>query len=282
MRYIRQPLGPFHVLVGLHASGKSTFLDVIAFLGKLVSDGLETAIFYRTWNIKDLIWGREGNGFELAIEAAIPGDRHALLGDKEFDAIRYEIEIEIDVEPGEFTIKNEKVALKKTDRLSKIQEEDQRDLFPDWKGSPPGTIISPGHQRMTRTIVHKGPQGNANFYSEVHPASGKGWSPSFKLGAQKSALANLPEDESKFSASTWLKKFLIKREKVPGKNVNDGSGEVEGYIDFCQHLNVDMNCWGIRADRSENYIPQNLTIEELSGNYLQKIKKVQVDKYYYK
>jgi predicted ATPase len=71
LRYIHQPLGPFHVLVGPHASGKSTFLDVIAFLGKLVSDGLETAIFERTWNIKDLIWGRQGNGFELAIEAAI-------------------------------------------------------------------------------------------------------------------------------------------------------------------------------------------------------------------
>jgi predicted ATPase len=209
LRYIHQPLGPFHVLVGPHASGKSTFLDVIAFLGKLVSDGLETAVFERTWNIKDLIWGRQGNGFELAIEAAIPGDCHSLLGDKEFDAIRYEIEIEIDVDSEELTIKDEKVALKKTGGFSKIEEEDQRDLFPDWKGNPPGTIISPGHQRMTRTIVHKGPQGNANFYSEVHPTSGKGWAPSFKLAAQKSALANLPEDESKFPASTWLKKFLI-------------------------------------------------------------------------
>lgn len=209
LRYIRQPLGPFHVLVGPHASGKSTFLDVIAFLGKLVSDGLETAVFERTWNIKDLIWGRQGNGFELAIEAAIPGECHSLLGDKEFDTIRYEIEIEIDVDSEELTIKDEKVALKKTDRLSKIEEEDQGDLFPDWKGNPPGTIISPGHQRTTRTIVHKGPHGNANFYSEVHPASGKGWAPSFKLAAQKSALANLPEDESKFPASTWLKKFLV-------------------------------------------------------------------------
>lgn len=209
LRYIHQPLGPFHVLVGPHASGKSTFLDVIAFLGKLVSDGLETAVFERTWNIKDLIWGRKGNGFELAIEAAIPKDCHSLLGDKEFDAIRYEIEIEIDVDSEELSIKDEKVALKKTDGLSEIEEEDQRDLFPDWKGNPPGTIISPGHQRTTRTIVHKGPQGNANFYSEVHPVSGKGWAPSFKLAAQKSALANLPEDESKFPASTWLKKFLV-------------------------------------------------------------------------
>jgi predicted ATPase len=36
LRYIRQPLGPFHILVGPNASGKTTFLDVVAFLGQLV------------------------------------------------------------------------------------------------------------------------------------------------------------------------------------------------------------------------------------------------------
>jgi AAA15 family ATPase/GTPase len=47
LRYISQPLGPFHVLVGPNASGKTTFLDVIAFLGRLVSDGVEAATSYR-------------------------------------------------------------------------------------------------------------------------------------------------------------------------------------------------------------------------------------------
>ena len=44
LRYVSQPLGPFHVLVGPNASGKTTFLDVIAFLGRLVSDGVDAAI----------------------------------------------------------------------------------------------------------------------------------------------------------------------------------------------------------------------------------------------
>ena len=39
LRYIRQPLENFHVLVGPNASGKTTFLDVISFLGQVVSDG---------------------------------------------------------------------------------------------------------------------------------------------------------------------------------------------------------------------------------------------------
>ena len=59
LRYIRQPLGPFHVLVGPNASGKTTFLDVIAFLGRLVSAGPDAATEERTQNFSDLIWGRE-------------------------------------------------------------------------------------------------------------------------------------------------------------------------------------------------------------------------------
>ena len=47
--------------------------------------------------------------------------------------------------------------------------------------------------------------GNDNFYDET----GKGWDHSFKLGPRKSALGNLPEDESKFPASTWLKRLLL-------------------------------------------------------------------------
>jgi predicted ATPase len=69
LRYVRQPLGPFHVLVGPNASGKTTFLDVVALLGRLVSDGLEAAIGERTQNFQDLVWGRSGQRFDLAIEA---------------------------------------------------------------------------------------------------------------------------------------------------------------------------------------------------------------------
>lgn len=70
LKYISQPLGPFHVLIGPNASGKSTFLDVVAFLGRLVSDGVEAAVRERTENFVDLLWKREGTRFELAIEAA--------------------------------------------------------------------------------------------------------------------------------------------------------------------------------------------------------------------
>jgi amino acid adenylation domain-containing protein len=57
--------------------------------------------------------------------------------------------------------------------------------------------------------------------------------------------------------------------------VHGGSGEVEGYIGFCGHLDVEWNCWGLRADRLDNYTPQNLRIESVARKYIEKIKKVQ-------
>ena len=72
LRSIDQDLGRFHVLVGPNASGKTTFLDIVAFLGDLVSQGLEEALGERTHNFQDLVFGRSGGRFELAIEMAIP------------------------------------------------------------------------------------------------------------------------------------------------------------------------------------------------------------------
>ena len=95
LRYIKQELRDFHVLVGPNASGKTTFLDVVSFLGDLVSDGLEQAIQKRTSNFSDLLFARHGSHFELAVELKIPDDRAvALPKERKFDTIRYEISSE--------------------------------------------------------------------------------------------------------------------------------------------------------------------------------------------
>jgi predicted ATPase len=72
LRYVRQPLGRFHVLAGPNGSGKTTFLEVVSFLGRLVAHNLEAAIAEWTDNPYDLLWLRQGNQFELALEAASP------------------------------------------------------------------------------------------------------------------------------------------------------------------------------------------------------------------
>ncbi|MEN8217385.1 MAG: AAA family ATPase [Pseudomonadota bacterium] len=63
LRNVRQPLGAFHILVGPNASGKTTFLDVFALLGRLVSSGLEATISERSHNLSDLFWGKSGTQF---------------------------------------------------------------------------------------------------------------------------------------------------------------------------------------------------------------------------
>src|SRR3954471_14914839 len=111
LRYIRQPLGPFHVLVGPNASGKTTFLDVIAFLGRLVSDGPDAAIEERSQNLYDLVWGREGTRFELAVEARIPEELRNRLFNRELDTVRYEVALSINPQTQDRGLIFERVAL---------------------------------------------------------------------------------------------------------------------------------------------------------------------------
>ena len=200
LRHIRRSLSAFHVLVGANASGKTTFLDTISFLGRLVSGGLEAAVTERTANFQDLVWGREGTRFELAVEAGIPEGLRERLADPNHEIIRYEVAIGVHSESGETSILAEKVLLKgrTADRRS------QPTLFPEDK-KVPRSILTSKARAGARTILNKVPGGNDNFYSEVHGKSGKGWAPAFKLGRRKSALANLPADETKFPVSTWLK-----------------------------------------------------------------------------
>lgn len=128
-----------------------------------------------------------------------------MLGDKEFTSARYEIALGVDAETQEIIIKTEKVLLKKPNQ---VPTEQQRTFFPIWHDGPETIITSKGI-KGTQTVVNKVAGGNDNFYSEVYQERGKGWAPSFKLGPRKSALGNLPEDESKFPVSSWLKKLLI-------------------------------------------------------------------------
>lgn len=203
LRYVSTPLGPFHVLVGPNASGKTTFLDVVGFLGQLVSDGLEAAVSERTANFQDLVWSREEQGvIELAIEAEIPEELRAKLPKGRWDTVRYEVRLGHDGNTQEVAIMDESVMLTKWKRRSRAKPT----LFP-MEPEAPASLMTPKVQG-NRRIVSKTRGGDDHFYSEVLGESGKGWFPTIRLGPRKSALGNLPEDETKFPVSTWLKKLL--------------------------------------------------------------------------
>ena len=203
LRYVRRPLGPFHVLVGPNASGKTTFLDVIGFLRDLVSNGLEDAVADRTPNPLDLLSQRQGERVELAVEVDVPERLRQQTLKPELDTVRYQVAIGFDETQRQFEFKAETLMLRKRGALSSAP---RRPLFPMPLPSSPSLLVSIRH-RDNKVLLNKAPGGNDNFYNEASPA-GKGWAPSFKLGPKKSALGNLPADESAFPVATWFRDYL--------------------------------------------------------------------------
>ena len=202
LRYVSRPLGPFHVLVGPNASGKTTFLDVVGFLRDLVSEGLDEALSSRTTNPEELLFRRQGEKLELAIEARIPDELRELTAKPEMGTARYEVAIGFDETQRQFEFKAEKFLLKK----SQAKEPLQHSLFPMPPDAPASLLTGSG--RKYKTVVNKVPGENDNFYSEVYHRSGRGWTPSFKLGPQKSALGNLPADEKSLPVASWFREYL--------------------------------------------------------------------------
>jgi len=210
LRYISQPLEDFQILIGPNASGKTTFLDVVGFLSDLLSKGLDHAITERATDIHDLFFFRQGECFELAVELQVPTDRATrLMPERSYHVVRYEIAIGIAADTGEYHILDEQVILLR--ESSKTREMGpERLLFPS-PPEPPQTImhakaVGSGEKRTVRKVY----AGNDNFYSEPKPPQGKkAWATSIRLGPRKSALANMPEDESLFPISTWLRETLI-------------------------------------------------------------------------
>lgn len=213
LKYIDQPLSDFHVLVGPNASGKTTFMDVVSFLADIVKSGIDQAIQNRSANYNDLTFSSLGGDIELALEVNIPKDIKEFLENR-FDLIRYEMRFGLSEDTQEHAIKEERVLLLQSELVNKslTPNSGQRNLFPEYKTAPPSILnkkYSGGSGKSYQLVLKKRPQGNDSFYGETYRASGKGWLPSFRLGIKRSALANLPADDTKFPASTWLKEFLF-------------------------------------------------------------------------
>jgi predicted ATPase len=225
LKYIRQHLGGFSVLVGPNASGKTTFLDAIAFLGDMLERGLGDAISRRTPDIRDLTWMRECDRFEIAIEAEIPEEKRDLLSDAGFSHCRYEIAIGLTPDTGENAVLDEKVFFRKgAQSRGNGQHNVQRTLFP-MAPVAPRTIMTKRGASGTCTIVHRTHCGKAYFRGET----GSKWRHWFRLSATTPALTFLP-DETQFPVSTWLRDLLkenvhtlslnsqfIRRPSPPGK-----------------------------------------------------------------
>lgn len=205
LKSVDQTLGPFRALVGPNASGKTTFLDVIGFLGDLVrnrGDVLET-VQMRSRSFEKLVWMGQGNSFQLAVEAVIPETVHRVMAEdkQRFKQVRYELEIGLEPDHNEIGLEHETLWLVEPHAPTPAV---QRDLFPAPQGEAPSLLSRP--QKGRRAALTKKPGGNDNYYTEGR----KSYMPSFKLGRTKSALANIPADSDSFPVSTWFRTLLEK------------------------------------------------------------------------
>jgi len=205
LRHVRQSMDRFHALIGPNASGKSTYLDMIRFLGDMVQPGgLDAAIDTRTQNWHDLVWMGEADHFEFAVEARIPDDKREKLENPQWNRCRYEVRI-AETAPSEVGIEEETLLLKQQQTPSDEKSQRQPSLFPEHNRTIPESVCNEKGSAGTQTVVSKTKAGNENFYDET----GSGWNPAFKLGPKRSALANVPEDPTKFPVSTWFKRTLV-------------------------------------------------------------------------
>lgn len=204
LKGIEQDVGPFRALVGPNGSGKTTFLDVIAFLGDLVRNRGEVrkTVFDRSFNYRKLLWLEEGADFQLAVEAKIPDDiRRAMSEDKQrFSHVRYQIQIGLGESSETVGLDHETLWLFEGGHKP-VQP---RFEFPRPPELPETLLV--GSSKRRKAAITKKPGGNDNYYTEGR----KSYMPSFRLGRGKSALANVPADLDSFPVSTWFQGLLEK------------------------------------------------------------------------
>ena len=204
LKGVDQELGQFRALVGPNGSGKTTFLDVIAFLSDLVRNrgDVKETVQERSVTFEKLLWMGEGSNFQLAVEAEIPDPvKHTMAEDKRhFPRVRYEIEVALD-DANEVGIEHETLWL--TDAANGHSAQ-KRLEFPKPRELKSSLLVSQGPRR--RAAITKKPNGNDNYYTEGR----KSYMPSFKLGRAKSALADVPADQESFPVSIWFRDLLEK------------------------------------------------------------------------
>lgn len=216
LRYVERRLLPFQVLVGPNASGKSTFLDVVAFLGDMLQEGPEQAVLRRARSLNELVWKREGNEFQLAVELCLPEALQARVqkNGEGYTHCRYEVNIGIDPQQGGIRPLGENFFLvRKGDRPSQAI---QRSLFPMDLESPVTAIVLEKHRRTPpgwKKVVSLTEEGKAYFRSETTE-----WNFPLRPGPQKAALTLVPEEEERFPISNWAKRVLTEGVQVLALN----------------------------------------------------------------
>jgi predicted ATPase len=207
LRFVEQDLSSFMILVGPNASGKSTFLDILAFVSDALRAGVQSAVLDRAEDVASLFWMRESSRCDIAIEVDVPERVQACVKQRRHPRARYELTVGLDAS-GEVAVLHEALWLLGPNGAPAHLSDRGRQLrlFPA-PSTPPPEVLWCAQGRKTpaggRKTVLKKPGGNDYFFSETTQ-----WQNPFKLGSDRLALAGLPDDRERFPISLWIRDLL--------------------------------------------------------------------------
>lgn len=187
----RVDLGPFHVLVGQNATGRSTFLGALQLVADVLALGVHQAV-------EKLLGSRTPDFRELCFDVSRPIAFALEVGiaDGEHEQAHLRYELELGSRPGEgIRVLREYLFV-----LPTVERRDpQISLF----GDENGLVIHDRHERGWRKVVQKTAEGKDYFRDEKTE-----WNNVFKFGEGKAALGSLPEDPDRFPQSIAVRDLL--------------------------------------------------------------------------
>lgn len=208
LRYIRVPLGEFHILVGPNSSGKSAFFDVLLFLRDLLNSNAESAVRRRAQTLQELVWQQQDRQFEIAIEFSIPESLRNQNDLRPYSTCRYIVQIGIDEREG-IAVTGEQFWLMQTLSSDETKRKHES-LFPQEPTLPDGkTLLVPSHKSpphwFRKGAVVQRTAAKDYFRSEI----GR-WNPSARYARVRPAITYVPEEE-RFPIATWVRKLLSEK-----------------------------------------------------------------------
>ena len=202
LRDARVPLRDFQLLVGKNASGKSTFMDVIAFMSDFLADGLEKAVEARSAHPRALVYQGRGGRFDLTIEVAVPAEMRKMLDG--LDTLRYRLAVEVGDRPSECRVKAEVLVL--TTSAGYPSPSDNGTPALETRAS--GTALVAEGAGTVRPVV-EGTRGAVASFTPEPVAGHTKAACTIMLDPGASALAALPEDAEAFPSATWFRQYLL-------------------------------------------------------------------------
>ncbi len=173
-------LGPFSVLVGSNATGKSSFMDSMAFVADCLRTEVGEALASRATRLEELLWRGEGDSFALAFELDLPA---TLGGAESLSRARYEVEVG--------RLEDRSAGVLRESLYLKPGDDDE------------GPCINPQQPRGWRWVIRRTPASSARFRHE----SGR-WTSTMRVDPRQLALGALPDDRERFPVGSRVRDLL--------------------------------------------------------------------------